>query len=48
MTVRFNPVLGFYRVATGLLGQMSGKTDGFNPVLGFYRVATCRSLGLLQ
>ncbi len=36
----FNPVLGFYRVATPTPHAPSPHSHGFNPVLGFYRVAT--------
>ncbi len=37
---RFNPVLGFYRVATRPQTLENNRLNGFNPVLGFYRVAT--------
>ncbi len=40
----FNPVLGFYRVATASAATLAHPLRCFNPVLGFYRVATSRAV----
>ena len=36
----FNPVLGFYRIATSTSRSFAATDRCFNPVLGFYRIAT--------